>query len=52
MKAERNGAGPCLNQTGGDGGLPRWVKGDRSSEETDVVVWYTFGVTPVLRPEE
>jgi len=49
---ERRAAGDYPNQhTGGDG-LPRWTAGDRSIEDTDVVLWYTFGVTHFVRPED
>ncbi|MBI1787331.1 MAG: primary-amine oxidase [Acidobacteria bacterium] len=51
-ESERNAAGAYPNQTPGNEGLPRWVKGNRSIENTDVVVWYTFGVTHIPRPEE
>ncbi|GAA5910033.1 uncharacterized protein JCM6883_000531 [Sporobolomyces salmoneus] len=32
--------------------LEHWLKGDRSIENEDVVVWYTFGATHVPRPED
>ncbi|GAA6021237.1 hypothetical protein JCM11491_001519 [Sporobolomyces phaffii] len=32
--------------------LEHWMKGDRSIENEDVVVWYTFGATHVPRPED
>jgi primary-amine oxidase len=50
--AERNAAGAYPNQGKGGDGLPRWVKGNRPIDNTDVVVWYTFGVTHIPRPEE
>ncbi|MEM9747865.1 MAG: primary-amine oxidase [Actinomycetota bacterium] len=47
------GAGPFTNLHPGDGvGLPSHVAGDRSIENTDIVVWHTFGVTHVPRPED
>ncbi len=33
-------------------GLPEFGKGDRSLEDTDVVVWYTIGAHHVVRPED
>ncbi|GJX89810.1 copper amine oxidase [Tanacetum coccineum] len=33
-------------------GLATWVKKDRSLEETDLVLWYVFGVTHVPRLED
>jgi primary-amine oxidase len=49
---ERRAAGDYPNQHAGGDGLPTWTARDRSLVETDVVVWYTFGVTHVPRPEE
>jgi primary-amine oxidase len=50
--AERRAAGDHPNQhTGGDG-LPSWTAADRSVAATDVVVWHTFGVTHIPRPED
>ncbi|XP_073385401.1 diamine oxidase [copper-containing] 1, peroxisomal isoform X3 [Physcomitrium patens] len=33
-------------------GLPTWVKQDRKLEETDIVLWYVFGVTHIPRLED
>ncbi|MDZ4678171.1 MAG: tyramine oxidase [Oligoflexia bacterium] len=33
-------------------GLPKYIANNESLEEQDVVMWYTFGVTHVPRPEE
>lgn len=33
-------------------GLPRWIRADRSLEGTDIVVWYTMGLTHLPRPED
>jgi len=49
---ERRAAGDYPNQHAGGDGLPRWTARDRPLVETDVVVWYTFGVTHVPRPED
>lgn len=50
--AERNAAGPYPNQSEPGEGLPAWTEKNRSLEGTDVVAWYTFGLTHVPRPEE
>ena len=49
---ERRAAGDYPNQHEGGDGLPRWTAADRSLVDTDVVVWYTFGVTHIVRPED
>ncbi|MEQ1785901.1 MAG: primary-amine oxidase [Acidimicrobiales bacterium] len=49
---ERRAAGDHPNQHPGGDGLPRWTAADRSLVGTDVVVWHTFGVTHVPRPED
>ncbi|KAF8703451.1 hypothetical protein HU200_027626 [Digitaria exilis] len=33
-------------------GLPTWVKKDRPLEETDIVLWYMFGLTHIPRLED
>ncbi len=49
---ERRAAGEYPNQHAGGDGLPRWTAGDRSLVDTDVVLWYSFGVTHFVRPED
>jgi primary-amine oxidase len=49
---ELGAAGDFTNQHPGGAGLPAYVAGDRSLENTDVVVWHTFGLTHVPRPED
>jgi primary-amine oxidase len=49
---ERRPAGDYPNQHAGGDGLPRWTAADRSLVDTEVVVWHTFGVTHVPRPED
>jgi primary-amine oxidase len=49
---ERRAAGEFPNQHAGGDGLTRWTAADRSIAETDVVLWYTFGVTHFVRPED
>ncbi len=50
--AERYAAGDFVNQHKGGAGLPEYVAADRDLEGTDVVVWHTFGLTHVPRPED
>jgi primary-amine oxidase len=45
-------AGDYPNQHAGGDGLPAYVAADRPLENTDVVVWYTFGAHHVVRPED
>lgn len=49
---ELHAAGEYPNQSEPGDGLPKWTEANRSLRNTDVVVWYTFGVTHVPRPEE
>jgi primary-amine oxidase len=49
---EQSSAGDYPNQSKGGDGLPRFVADDEPLESTDVVLWYTFGVTHIPRPEE
>jgi primary-amine oxidase len=49
---ERWPCGEFVNQSGDDTGLPRWTEANRSIEDTDVVLWYTFGIHHVPRVEE
>lgn len=50
--AERYAAGDFVNQHKGGAGLPAYVAADREVEATDLVVWHTFGLTHVPRPED
>ncbi len=49
---EQSSAGDYPNQAKGGGGLPSFIADDEPLESTDVVLWYTFGVTHIPRPEE
>ena len=49
---ERRAAGEFPNQHAGGAGLPEWTAADRDLVDTDVVLWYTFGVTHIPRPED
>jgi primary-amine oxidase len=50
--AERYAAGDYPNQHAGGAGLPAYVAADRPLEDTELVVWYTFGAHHVVRPED
>jgi len=46
---------PCGDfpvQAATDTGLPAWTAADRPIENTDVVLWYVFGLHHVTRPED
>ncbi len=49
---ERRAAGEYPNQHPGGDGLPAFTANDRSVVDTDLVVWYSFGVTHFVRPED
>jgi primary-amine oxidase len=49
---ERWPAGEFVNQSASDGGLGAWTKADRPIENTDVVLWYVFGLHHITRPED
>jgi primary-amine oxidase len=49
---ERYPAGNYPNQHPGGEGLPKWTQANRSIENADVVVWYTFGHHHIPRPED
>ncbi len=49
---ERYPAGEFVNQHPGGGGVPAWTAADRDLDGQDVVLWHTFGVTHVPRPED
>lgn len=49
---ELRAAGDYPNQHRGGAGLPAWTAQDRELVDTDVVLWYTFGVTHLPRPED
>src|SRR5205807_1408696 len=46
---------PCGDfpvQSEHDSGLAAWTRADRSIEDTDVVLWYVFGIHHITRPED
>ncbi len=49
---ERWPCGEFPNLSVDDSGLPVWTARDRSIENTDVVLWYVFGINHVTRPED
>jgi primary-amine oxidase len=49
---QRFAAGDYPYQHKGGDGLPRWTAADRPVEDTDVVLWYTFGAHHIARPED
>jgi primary-amine oxidase len=49
---EKYATGNYPNQHGGGDGLPTWVKQNRSIENTDLVVWHSFGHSHVCKPED
>jgi primary-amine oxidase len=53
---ERWPCGEFPTQSSGDlpggRGLPEWTAADRPIENTDVVLWYVFGIHHVTRPED
>jgi primary-amine oxidase len=50
--SERYPAGEFVNQSTGDDGLPAWTKKNRPIENADVVLWHSFGVHHLPRPED
>ncbi|HZU03205.1 MAG TPA: primary-amine oxidase [Ktedonobacteraceae bacterium] len=49
---ERFPAGEYPNQHPGGAGLPAWCRANRSIEDTNLVLWYTLGVTHITRLED
>ncbi len=49
---ERWPAGEFVNQSAADTGLDVWTKADRSIDNTDIVLWYVFGIHHITRPED
>lgn len=50
--AERYPAGDFVNQHPGGAGLPSWTSADRDIDDEDIVLWHTFGLTHLPRPED
>ncbi len=51
-REERYSAGDFVNQHAGGAGLPAFTAADRDIDGQDIVVWHTFGLTHVPRPED
>jgi primary-amine oxidase len=49
---ERWPCGDFPNLSDRDSGLPEWTARNRSIENTDVVLWYVFGIHHITRPED
>jgi primary-amine oxidase len=49
---ERHAGGEYPNQHPGGAGLPEWTAKDRGLEAADIVLWHTFGLSHVPRPED
>ena len=49
---ERWPAGEFVNPSAADTGIGEWTKANRSIENTDVVLWYVFGIHHITRPED
>jgi primary-amine oxidase len=49
---ERWPCGDFPTQSEQDAGLPVWTAQDRSIENTDIVLWYVFGLHHIPRPED
>ena len=49
---EIHAAGRYPNQSSGGDGLPAWTAADRPLVDTDVVVWHSFGLHHIPRPED
>jgi primary-amine oxidase len=49
---ERWPCGEFVNQSEDDAGLTEWTRQNRSIEDTDVVLWYVFGIHHITRPED
>jgi primary-amine oxidase len=49
---ERYPAGDFVNQNPGGAGIPEYVARGRSITDDEIVVWHTFGLTHVPRPED
>jgi primary-amine oxidase len=49
---ERWPCGDFVVQSREDRGLPVWTAANRSIQDTDIVLWYVFGIHHITRPEE
>jgi primary-amine oxidase len=51
-ESERYPAGEYTPQAKEPDGLPKWTAANRTIEEEDVVLWHSFGVCHIPRPED
>jgi primary-amine oxidase len=49
---ERWPCGDLVVQSEHDRGLPAWTAKNRSIDNTDIVLWYVFGIHHITRPED
>jgi primary-amine oxidase len=49
---QRYPAGHYVNQSTGDDGLAVWTEADRAIENTDIVLWHSFGILHLPRLED
>ena len=49
---QRYPAGTYVNQSDGEDGIATWTNADRGLESTDIVLWHTFGILHLPRPED
>lgn len=49
---QRYGSGELPNQSPGGDGLPAFIRNDRPIENSNLVVWHTFGHTHICKPED
>ncbi|HYK29767.1 MAG TPA: primary-amine oxidase [Streptosporangiaceae bacterium] len=49
---ERWPCGEFPNMSAADSGLASWTRADRQIADTDVVLWYVFGMHHITRPED
>ena len=49
---ERWPSGEFVNQSSVDHGLPEWIQAERPVRNTDLVLWYVFGIHHITRQED
>jgi primary-amine oxidase len=49
---QRYPAGDYVNQSNGEDGIATWTDADRDIENTDIVLWHTFGIMHLPRLED
>lgn len=50
--SQKYAGGDYINQSKGDDGLAVWTRDNRSVENTDLVVWYSFGMRHITAAED